>query len=45
MNYALSAIVTITVKRTDGTKLQMIMVWEGDIYLFPFFDFMKEFES
>lgn len=31
MNYALGAIVTITVKRTDGTKLQMIMVWEGNI--------------
>lgn len=28
MNYALGAIVTITVNRTDGTKLQMIMVWE-----------------
>ena len=31
MNYALGAIVTITVKRIDGTKLQMIMVWEGNI--------------
>lgn len=28
MNYALGAIVTITVNRIDGTKLQMIMVWE-----------------
>ncbi len=28
MNYALGATVTITVNRTDGTKLQMIMVWE-----------------
>lgn len=31
MNYALGETVTITVKRTDGTKLQMIMVWKGNI--------------